>query len=345
MRKVLAICDTEREYAVRFMDYLNTRQNLPFEIHSFTALESLKEFVREHPVEILLIAEGAFREEVRQMPIRTVVLLTEDGSALTEGGCQKDLSFRQIYKYQGQSHVVREVMDCYGAEIEATGPAAFAKPSCRMTGVCSLSDAGQKVIFSMVYGRFLAEQTPCLYLNLEPKSGMERLLPDAEKNTRTLSDVMYFYRRGRNGLIYQLNTMLHKFGALDYLMPVKNAADIREMTEKQWIGMLSELMQTSTYGRILVDLDWQMRGFSDLIDACDEVFVISHGDPVSVMRNHEFAVELRAEAGAEKIREVILPDPDGHPGNDHFLERQTFGRVGRTIRSGMQSGWKEESGA
>ncbi|MGN0361586.1 MAG: hypothetical protein ACI4ET_01975 [Bilifractor sp.] len=341
MRKVLAICDTEKDYAIRFMDYLNRRQNLPFEIHSFTALESLKDFVREHPVEILLIAERAVTEEVRQLQIRTVILLTEDGSTLEEGVYQKDISFRQIYKYQSQSHVVHEVMDCYGAEMEATKPAVFAKPACRMTGVCSLSDSGQKVIFSMVYGRFLAEQAPCLYMNLEPRSGMEQLLPDGDRNTRTLSDLMYFYRRGRNGLIYQLNTMLHKFGALDYLMPVKDASDIQEMTEKQWIGMISELLQTSTYGRILLDLDWQMRGFSDLIKACDEVFVVAHGDPVSIMQNQEFAAELGMETGAENIHAIILPDPDGIPGSENFLERQTFGRVGRTIRSGMQNGWQE----
>lgn len=331
MKKILAVCDTEREYAVRFMNYLTEKENLPFEIQSFTSVETLREFAKGHHIEILLISEKAADDEVRQMDVGTVIVLTEDGSDLLNDAFPEKAKCRQVYKYQSQSRVVREVMDCYGAEKAATGPEVIAKPSCLRTGICSVSDPGQKVIFSMLYGRILAERFPSLYLNLEPRSGMEQFLAEKE-GMRTLSDLMYFYRRGRSGLIYQLNTMLGKFGQLDYLLPVKDASDIAEMTEEQWTGMIGELTRTSTYRRILLDLDWQMEGFEELLQSCEEIYVIAHDDPVSRMRNRAFADELEACAGRERIREVILPDPDGMPGGGDFLERQMSGRLGRIIR-------------
>ena len=337
MKKILAVCDTEREYAIRFMNYLTEKENLPFEIRSFTSVETLREFAGKHHIEILLISEKAADDEIRQLDIGTLFILAEDGSCITEEGFPEKGNCRQIYKYQSQSRVVREVMDCYGAEKVATGPEVIANPTCVKTGICSVSDPGQKVIFSMLYGRIAAEKLPSLYLNLEPRSGMEQLLPDPGESMRTLSDLMYFYRRGRSGLIYQLNTMLRKFGSLDYLLPVRDASDIGEMTEEQWTGMIGELTRTSTYRRILLDLDWQMNGFEELLQSCEEIYVIAHDDPVSRMRNRAFASELEERAGREKIHEVILPDPDAVPGRDDFLERQMTGRLGRIVRGCMDS--------
>ena len=40
-KNVFAICDLETEYAVNFMEYLNRRKSLPFEIQAFTSVETL----------------------------------------------------------------------------------------------------------------------------------------------------------------------------------------------------------------------------------------------------------------------------------------------------------------
>ena len=38
---IFAVCDLEVDYAFNFMDYLNQKKNLPFEIQAFTTAESL----------------------------------------------------------------------------------------------------------------------------------------------------------------------------------------------------------------------------------------------------------------------------------------------------------------
>ena len=40
-KNIFAVCDLEAEYACNFMDYLNQKKNIPFEIQAFTSVESL----------------------------------------------------------------------------------------------------------------------------------------------------------------------------------------------------------------------------------------------------------------------------------------------------------------
>ena len=38
-KNIFAVCDLEVDYAFNFMDYLNQKKNLPFEIQAFTTAE------------------------------------------------------------------------------------------------------------------------------------------------------------------------------------------------------------------------------------------------------------------------------------------------------------------
>ena len=63
-KRILALCDLEASYAVNFSEYVNRRGNIPFEIHAFTSIDKLREYVRDHAVEILLISEKAMCDEI-----------------------------------------------------------------------------------------------------------------------------------------------------------------------------------------------------------------------------------------------------------------------------------------
>ena len=47
------------EYAKNFMEYLNRKQNLTFEVQAFTGVKSLLAFAEQNRIEILLISEAA----------------------------------------------------------------------------------------------------------------------------------------------------------------------------------------------------------------------------------------------------------------------------------------------
>ena len=56
MEKTMAVYDVEPRYADRFADVTNQKEKVPFQVVAFTSLEALKEYAREHTIEILLIS-------------------------------------------------------------------------------------------------------------------------------------------------------------------------------------------------------------------------------------------------------------------------------------------------
>lgn len=73
-KSVFAVCDTEMEYARNFMEYLNQKRNIPFEVHAFSSAEMFLEFAKNNETEILLISDKAMKEEIRRYPIRQIII-------------------------------------------------------------------------------------------------------------------------------------------------------------------------------------------------------------------------------------------------------------------------------
>ena len=76
-KNIFAVCDLEVDYAFNFMDYLNQKRNLPFEIQAFTTAESLLAYGKENHIELLLISDKAMRKEIREIGIGKIIILSE----------------------------------------------------------------------------------------------------------------------------------------------------------------------------------------------------------------------------------------------------------------------------
>mgnify|MGYP000078486855 FL=1 len=160
-KNIFAVCDLEVDYAFNFMDYLNQKRNLPFEIQAFTTAESLLAYGKENHIELLLISDKAMRKEIREIGIGKIIILSE-------GVHPPELDqYSSVYKYQSSADVIREVMACYGEE-KALNPVAFPalKKTMEIVGVFSPLGRCLKTSFSLALGQILARERAVLYLNL-----------------------------------------------------------------------------------------------------------------------------------------------------------------------------------
>ena len=166
MRKnIFAVCDLEVDYALNFMEYLNHKKNIPFEIQAFTTAESLIAYGKKVPIELLLISGKAMCREVQELDIGKIVILSE-------GVHPPELDrYPSVYKYQASSDVIREVMACYGAE-KAIDPVAFPvlKKNTEIYGIYSPLGRCLKTSFALTLGQILAKDKAVLYLNMEEYS-------------------------------------------------------------------------------------------------------------------------------------------------------------------------------
>ena len=156
-KSVFAVCDTEMEYARNFMEYLNQKRNIPFEVHAFSSAEMFLEFAKNNETEILLISDKAMKEEIRRYPIRQIIILSE--------GVHSPVldQYPAVYKYQSSEKVIREVMACYGVENGVdTSPALLPKKEMRIIGIYSPVGRTQKTSFALTMGQILANRSEIL---------------------------------------------------------------------------------------------------------------------------------------------------------------------------------------
>ena len=220
-RNIFAVCDLDVDYAYHFMEYLSKKKNIPFEVRVFTSAAGFREYVKEHPVELLLISEKAMNSEIREAKIGQILILSD---GVVSKGFEE---YPSIYKYQSSNQVIREALEHYGEGVGTTAQTLrLEKKKMEVIGVYSPVGRTMKTTFALTLGQILAKKRACLYLNLEACSGFEYLLE--RSFDQTLGDLLYYQRLGSEQLITKMGSIVQSVNNLDYLPPVLSMEDRSE---------------------------------------------------------------------------------------------------------------------
>ena len=326
-RHVFAVCDVEVEYAYNFMEYLNRKKSLPFEVQAFTGPDVLCEFVRKQPVEILLISDKAVTEEVRRLKVGKLIILSE-------GVHSPELDqYPSVYKYQASDEIIREVMDCYSAEKAAVSADAVFKKEAAVIGVYSPVGRTQKTSFAVTLGQILAKEKAVLYLNMENYSGFEELL--GEDYQRNLSDLLYYARQENVNLVHKLQGMVRSLQNLDYVPPAVGPMDIQEADIKEWTLILKQIAENSSYEAVILDLGDGVGDLFRILDLCTQIYMPVRNDAFSAAKISQFENLLRAwdyTGVLEKIRKVKLPFHSTSRTGRGYFEDLVWSELGDTVR-------------
>ena len=196
-KAVFAICDSESMYIYNLMEYVHSRKGEEFEVQAFTGVESLCACAKEKTIEILLISGKLLCEQVRELQIRKVMVLSEG-----EQICELS-EYSAVYKYQPADSLIAEVMDSYARVKEAPAAALF-KPEVEVTGIYSPVKRTGKTSFALTLGQLLASTKAVLYLNLEEYAGFD--VTDLEKLFTFGDDFAIFIAF----FTYQINLLLKR---------------------------------------------------------------------------------------------------------------------------------------
>ena len=326
-KQIFAVCDLEADYARNFMEYLNRRNNLPFEVQAFTSVESLVAYAQKTHVELLLISVDAMCREVRELDIGKVVILTE-------GSRPEELDmYAEVYKYQSSAEIIREVMACYGEERDVfpiQSPAL--KKKTELLGVYSPLGRCLQTSFAWTMAQILSEERAVLYLNMEEYSGFEELMH--QKFSCTLSDLLYYVRQKSPGIILKLNSMIQNVGKLDFVPPVQLPEDIRETAWKDWEYLFQELLLHGSYDVIVVDMGNGTEELFQLLELCKFIYMPVCTDLISQSKLQQFENLLDTRGYShllEKTVKMSLPFCETS-GNADYPESLIWSPLGNYVR-------------
>lgn len=310
------------------MEYLMQKKNIPFEVQAFTSPEVLIDFAKTQPIEILLISDKAMTDEVKQLPIRQIVILSE-------GVHDPQLDqYPAVYKYQSSDNVIREVMACYGVENGVVmNRNGAAKKEMRVIGIYSPVGRTQKTSFALALGQILGRDRAVLYLNLENYSGFEQILET--HFDQGLSDILYYARQENTGIVYKIAGMVQTIQNLDFLPPALFPMDIQTTKYEEWIWLFRQLEQNSNYEVLILDFGDGVGDLYQLLDYCTEIYVPIRQDTMSLAKIAQFEQTLQLWDSASimnKMKKIRIPFYSAGKSGKAWVEELAWSELGDYVR-------------
>lgn len=328
-RNIFAVCDLEVDYALNFMDYMNRKKNIPFEIQAFTSVENLIAYGKQTHIELLLISGRAMCREVRDLDIGKIIILSE-------GVHPPELDqYPSVYKYQSSSDVLREVMACYGAEKKTVADQiAVLKKTTEIIGIFSPLGRCLKTSFALTLGQILAKERAVLYLNMEEYSGFEELM--GKGFAHNLSDLLYYVRQDNQNLLYKMNSMIQTINNLDYIPPVQMPADIRTTAWQDWERLFQMLILDSSYEVIVLDIGCGIDENFQLLDMCKKIYMPVLSDAVSQCKIAQFENLVRIWDYPQILEKTEKINPPFHMAtclSPAYVEQLMWSELGDYVRN------------
>lgn len=331
-KKIFAICDLEESYVVRLADYLNRSAQLPMQVVAFTKPEALRKYAEEHPVEVLLISSEAMSEDVKEMNVRRVIILTDgEDPELEKKG-------EYIQKYQNSDSIARQVMQYAGEQRAASLP-----EGCGIFGVYSPVGRCGKTMFSLALASILSENEKTLYINLENYSGFESLFRTTYQTD--ITDLMYAARQNADRFPGLLDSELRMFGNMCVVPPAFFPEDLKDIKKEEWEGFFFALAGGTECGNIVLDIGTYPGDVTDILGICTHIYMPVLSDPVSRAKISHFEKNLDALSSdrlKSSITRVYVPDVTVRNSGGALLDDLTYGKMGQFVR-GLLEGERQQA--
>lgn len=316
--KILAICDGEKQYAIKLMEAFGERKGLGFQIHAFSDAGELRQFANRTKIEILLIT-GKLLSENPDCFVAGEIILLSDGKIY-----EQFLDYKTIYKYQSAEQIWKEVLGYYADYAAPVAGIYSGKKEFEVHGIFSPIGRCGKSTLAKVLAEHFGKRKKTLLLDLQSYGAFQEQL--GEEALWDLSDIIYFLREGRKTFLYKLGSVVQSKDRYDYVLPMKLPADIRSVTPAEWAELLEKLAADSDYQVIIMDFGCDVCGLLQLLSQCTRVYIPMLTDAYSqrkmdnfewIMKNENFKKVL------DDAHKIALPVRAGHLEVKAYFEEWT----------------------
>ena len=326
MNHVLAVCDSETEYAYQLVDYLSNKKGFPFQVQLFTSEKTLTKYAKDHAVSVALISEGEYSGKIEEGFIEHILLLREDKDT-------KSVGLKSFYKYQSAEQLIKDLLDWIARE-GILGRTIIDGKDLKLIGVYSPVGKCLKTSFSFVLGQILSKKHKVLYLNMESYSGLGKLL---QKDFPTdMSELIYYLQNSREKFIYRMSSMTTRAGELDVLPPFDSFLDFISVSQEEWITLFREIEKSSDYEYLILDLSDAVQGLFDILRLCDVVYTLSREDGFAMAKIAQYEEVLKKcnyEDIWKKTRHCTIPEIKNLP---FGLQQLTYTELAEFVRERIE---------
>ena len=258
--RILAVCDTEPEYAERLAQFIGKRESFPLEVSAFREQDNLIRSVNQGKVEMVLgscdVIERIHEQCKGQEP---VLVLIDDGSRDVE--CHE-----KVWKYQSGVVIRREIIRV----LEEAGSLRISNRSVAAGIIGIFSPYSQAGVDDMVLrlGQELVKSGTVLYMNFVPFTGLNTTINAGGEGD--MSDILY-YLDSKDKLVCCLERLVSCCGNVDIVPAVTNYEDLGNVKGDVYRELIGRIGRETSYRYVLINLSYQMQEVTELMKMCSVV--------------------------------------------------------------------------
>lgn len=281
---ILAICDNEEGYAYRFQEYLNRKKSFPFQVQVFTKIDQLCSFSKTNKIDILMVSETIYTEEIQHMNINHVVVLAETGVLSKE-------ELFIIKKYQSSEKIIHEILYYYEKLNDCSEQLSKSCNHTKLIGIYTPVGRCLQTSFALLLGEFLAKKKRVLYLNFEAFSGFGKFMK--REYTSDLIDMMYLMNNLQDKFTDKFNDMIQTINGMDYIPPAFSFLDLSSVTGDRWIQFLDSILEEKNYEYVILDLSDNIQGLLSILQKCEVIYTITREDGIAMAKMDQYEKLLK----------------------------------------------------
>lgn len=294
------ICDVQSEYAEFLLRILMDRYAGEYRYHLFGDIDRMMEFAAVSEIDTLFVSEQ-YLEQAGQVRAQRKFVITESQGGKNIG----EMLFTPVFRYQSAECIIRDLgmgregSPCVREKKAGYGSSMPVKDIPEgLIGVYSPVHRIGKTKFALRLGRRIGEHRSVLYLNMEGYCGADFYFPDDGRGD--LSDLLYCLRQERTDYGLKISSMAGQMGNMDYIRPMKNETDLRNVTGREWLNLLDLIADKCVYKNVILDLGDGLDGLYDILSKCVRVYTPYISDPAALAKVKQYEDNLR-ETGRESI--------------------------------------------
>lgn len=322
-KKILALCDSEKDYLESLTAFIREREELPFEVHSYSDTDKLLEFGRQEKISLLVVAESDYTYQIAALETEKTLLLNESGTIQGE-------NLRNIDKYQKAERVWQEMVESCAELADENSRRLLKRQAAKIIGLYSPVRRCLQTSFALTLGQALAEEKKVLYISFEHYAGWNQLL---QKNVRgDLTALLYFLKEPDERFYCRLQSMTLRIGQLYYIPPAYAGQNLIYVNAEDWLRLITRIAQAGGYDYLILDLSESIQGTYELLRNCDKIYTIIREDEqarAKIAQYEELLCAYDYEDVLKKTQKQALPVFSRLP---ERIEQYTRGELAEYIR-------------
>lgn len=271
MGKIKIAILEEGDYVSGFAAYVCQHGESWMELHCFTEVSNLKQYLSEGQIDVLLIGEKYLLEFQVFEQIKKVIMLAE-GRCVCEG-----TKYAVIFKYQSAESLLRDVCgEIASGEGFPTASTDISICDKELIGVYTPWGGCESSLYAQMLCRKKKTNKSVLYVNLHLLSTMsfqEKEKRDAIKKKFGMSEILYYIRQGKENAALKLRSIVRDYRGIESIYPVEDYRDLYGMTRDDVKKFFSLLSNESMYDVIVFDIGFLSETSLLLLKWCDSIYM------------------------------------------------------------------------